>query len=279
MDELTSVEGLSPGAPAPRVIDVHTHAFADALAPRAITTLSEQSGLKAYTDGTVAGLSAEADRAGVAVCVVQPVATKPGQVVTINDWAAGAQTDRVRFFGAMHPGFTDPAVELARISALGLCGIKLHTEYQEFHPDEDRMAPIYEAAVANGLPILFHAGEDEFLPTLFGAAGAFARMLDRWPELTAILAHMGGYRQWPAVRKHVVGRDCYLDTSYALGHMPEDDFLAMVADHGSDRVLFGSDAPWDDMAAQVERVRSLMLPPEDRDAILGGNAARLLRLR
>jgi uncharacterized protein len=260
------------------IIDVHTHAFADALAQRAVTTLSEQSGLKAWHDGTVAGLLAEADEAGVDICVVQPVATKPSQVCTINDWAVASQTDRIRFFGAMHPEFEDPAEEIARIAGLGLKGIKLHTEYQTFHPDEDRMAPIYEACAEHGLVVLFHAGEDEFLPTLFGECGSFVRMLDRWPRMTCILAHMGGYRQWKVVSCDLLGRDCYLDTSYALGHMPDEEFLAMVARHGPDRVLFGSDAPWDDMAGQVRRMRALPLPAEQRDAILGGNSARLLRL-
>lgn len=261
------------------IVDVHTHAFTDELAPRAIPTLAEQSGLKPFHDGTVGGLLGEADRAGVDVCVVQPVATKPSQVCAINDWAAAAQTDRMRFFGSMHPGFEDPAAEIARIADLGLRGIKLHTEYQTFRPDEDRMAPIYDALVEHGLAVLFHAGEDEFLPTLYGASDAFARMLDRWPELTAILAHMGGYRQWSAVSANLVGRRCYLDTSYALGHMPDDDFVAMVAEHSPGRVLFGSDSPWDDMASQLARLRSLPLSAEDREAIAGGNAARLLGLQ
>lgn len=261
------------------IIDVHTHAFADALAPRAVTTLSEQSGLKAWHDGTVRGLEAEADEAGVDICVVQPVATKPSQVRTINDWAAASQNERVRFFGAMHPQFEDPSAEMARIRALGLCGIKLHTEYQLFEPDDDRMAPIYEAVIEQGMTVLFHAGEDEFLPTLYGHCEAFGRMLERWPEMSVILAHMGGYRQWRNVRCHLVGRDCYLDTSYALGHMPVEEFVEMVAEHGAHRVLFGSDAPWDDMATQVQRARGLPLPAEDRAAILGGNAAALLRLQ
>ncbi|HEY3317920.1 MAG TPA: amidohydrolase family protein [Coriobacteriia bacterium] len=260
------------------VVDIHTHAFADALASRAVAQLAEQSGLKAWHDGTVAGLDGERRRAAVDLCVVLPVATKPTQVRTINDWAAETQTRHVRCFGAMHPAFEDPSAEIGRIRELGLCGIKLHTESQFFHPDEQRMAPIYEACIENGLAILFHAGEDEFFETLYGDCHAFVRMLDRWPRLTAILAHMGGYRQWKTVSCELLGRDCYLDTSYALGHMPDDEFLDMVERHGAERVLFGSDSPWDDMKAQVERCRALPLSPGDRDAILGGNAAGLLGL-
>jgi predicted TIM-barrel fold metal-dependent hydrolase len=260
------------------IVDIHTHAFTDALAPRAIAQLAETSGITPRFDGTVSGLAAEQRRAGVDVSVVQPVATKPSQVRTINDWAAASQSEHVLFFGAMHPGFDEPAAEMARIRSLGLHGIKLHTEYQFFTPDEQRMAPIYEAAIEQGLPILFHAGEDEFMPTLYGACESFAKMLERWPGLTAVLAHMGGYRQWEAARHCIVGLPCLLDTSYAMGHMPDEEFVVMVEEHGADRVLFGSDEPWDDAAKQLEVLRSLPLPAEQRQAIERGNAARLLGL-
>jgi predicted TIM-barrel fold metal-dependent hydrolase len=262
----------------PPVVDIHTHAFTDSLAPRAVVQLAEQSGLKNWHDGTVSGLAAAAEAAGIDVCVVQPVATKPTQVCTINDWALASGTERIRFFGSMHPDFEDPAEEIARIARLGLRGIKLHTEYQAFKPDEERMAPIYEACIENGMYVLFHAGADEFLPTLYGRCDRFVRMLERWPAMRTILAHMGGYQQWKMVLCDIVGRDCWLDTSYALGYMPQEDFLEMVAQHGYERVLFGSDSPWDDMGRQLHRLRDLPLPVEQIEAIAGGNAAGLLGL-
>jgi predicted TIM-barrel fold metal-dependent hydrolase len=260
------------------IIDIHTHAFTDALAARAVGDLEQRSGISPRFGGTVAGLRAEARRAGVDVCVVQPVATKPTQVRTINDWAAATQTPDLLFFSAMHPDFEDPATELARAKELGLHGVKLHTEYQFFKPDEPRMAPIYEAAIEQGLPILFHAGEDEFTPTLYGACESFARMLERWPGMTAILAHMGGYKQWEAVRGCILGLPCYLDTSYSMGHMPDVVFLDMVNAHGAERVLFGSDEPWDDAARELEVLRRLPLTPEQRGLIEGESARRLLGL-
>ncbi len=191
------------------VVDIHTHAFADALAPRAVKQLAIDSGLAAWHDGTVSGLAAAAEAAGIDVCVVQPVATKPSQVRTINDWALASQTGRIRFFGSMHPDFEDPAGEIARIARLGLKGIKLHTEYQTFKPDEERMAPIYEACITNGMCVLFHAGADEFLPTLYGRCDRFVRMLDRWPQLRAILAHLGGYQQSRPASSHSMMRHCW----------------------------------------------------------------------
>lgn len=258
------------------IIDIHSHAFTDSLAPRAIPQLAALSGFTPRFDGTVAGLLAEDDAAGIDVTVVQPVATKPSQVRTINDWAAAAQTDRVLFFGAMHPDFEAPAAELARVKALGLHGIKLHTEYQRFVPDEERMAPIYEAAIEQGMTVFFHAGGDVAFTSVRGTPEAFVTVLETWPGLRAVLAHMGGFRQWHAVTGRLAGRDVLFDTAYTLGHLPDEEFVALAREHGCDRVMFGSDGPWTDAAAQLEHLRRLPFTESERSAILGGNAERFI---
>jgi uncharacterized protein len=47
---------------------------------------------------------------------------------------------------------------------------------------------------------------------------------------------------------------------------------------GAHRVLYASDGPGCNPALEVQKVRILGLPPEDERLVLGGNAARLLRL-
>ena len=71
-----------------RFIDFHTHTWPDAVAGKAVSTLMSKGTLTASYDGTVDGLLASMDANGVALSVMQPVATKPGQVAGINDWAA-----------------------------------------------------------------------------------------------------------------------------------------------------------------------------------------------
>ena len=46
-------------------------------------------------------------------------------------------------------------------------------------------------------------------------------MLDRFPGLCVVLAHMGGFRQWEAARQLLVGRNIYLDTAYTIGQLDE----------------------------------------------------------
>lgn len=258
------------------VIDFHTHVFPDALAEGAISALETQGDVKAHYDGTVGGLVGEMDRAGIDVSVVQPVATKPSQVATINDWSASLAGERIVPFGAMHPDLENPADEIRRMRELGLRGFKMHPEYQLFEPHEPRMDAIYDAAVDNRMIVLFHAGHDIGFETVRGTPESFAEVLRTWPGLTVVLAHLGGFQVWDGVIEHVAGGDLWLDTAYTLGHLPDDGFVQLVRAHGADRVLFGSDGPWTDPAAELIHLRTLDLTPAEIEAICGGNAQRLL---
>jgi uncharacterized protein len=259
-----------------RIIDCHTHVFPDAIAAAAIASLEAEGDVVAVYDGTVSGLLETMDRAGVATSVVQPVATKPSQVRSINDWAVGVASERIIGFGAMHPDLEDPAGEIARMHALGLRGFKMHSEYQSFAPDDPRLDPIWDAAAGHGMIAFFHAGADIAFPTVRGTPEAFAGLLDRWPGLTVVLAHLGGFQQWEGVAALLAGRDVWLDTSYTLGHLPDDRFVEIVRAHGADRVLFGSDGPWTDPGVEIAHLRSLGLTTAELAAILGANAERLL---
>jgi len=258
------------------IIDMHAHAFADIIAPAAVAALGKVDGVTAYYDGTVGGLIAAMDRGGVDRSVVAPVATKPSQVRTINDWVTSIGSARIIPFGAMHPDFPDPAAEMARLDAAGVRGIKLHSQNQDFSPEEARLAPIYRAARDLGMIILFHAGGFVVKQGTEARPASFARMLDEFPGLTCILAHMGSYLCWDEVREHLCGRDVYFDTAYVPGHLPDEEFLALMRDHGVAKVLFGSDGPWTDVGSQIAHMRGLGLAADELGQILGGNAERLL---
>lgn len=261
-----------------RIIDVHTHAFTDELAAKAVPQMiaAAAEAVTAHYDGTISGLITEMDRTGVDVSVVQPVATKASQVRSINDWAAAQSSQRIVPFGAMHPDLADPAEEIARMRGLGLVGFKMHPEHQSFAPDEPRMRATYEAAVEHDMIVLFHAGADLLHPTIHGTPESFAAVIDDFPGLRAILAHLGGWREWTGVAEHIAGRDVWLDTAYTLGHLPDEELVALVRAHGTDRVLFGSDGPWTDVAAEVAHLEQLDFTQDELAGILGGNAARLL---
>lgn len=257
------------------MFDAHAHVFPDAIAHKAVEVLAAEGGITPYYDGTVAGLLEAMDRGGVERSVIAPVATKPSQVVGINDWVASLGQPRLVALGAMHPDFPDPARELERIARLGLAGIKLHSQHQGFTPADPRMTPIYEAAEALGLLVLFHAGGYVARHETEASPAELAAVLDAHPGMRCIFAHMGGYQAWDAVREHLCGRDVYFDTAYVPRNLPDAEFLALARDHGIERILFGTDGPWTDAGAEIAYLRGMGFTDDELAAIFEGNAARL----
>jgi predicted TIM-barrel fold metal-dependent hydrolase len=260
------------------IIDIHTHAWPDTVAEKAVPALmaSAQHPVTPFYDGTISGLISDMERTGVDISVVQPVATKPSQVASINDWAASIRDPGIIAFGAMHPLLEDPASEIARMVSTGIKGFKMHPEYQCFDPHDPALDALWKATVDHNMIVLFHAGADICFPSVRGTAESFARLMDAWPDLKAVLAHMGGWRQWTEVAEHIRGRDVWLDTAFTLGHLPDDEFVELVRAHGFERVLFGSDGPWTDPVAEMAHLRGLGFSDVEVEGILGENARRLL---
>lgn len=281
------------------IIDIHTHTFPDKLASTTIPKLEQMSHTKSYVDGTNGGLMASMAKAGVNYSVVLPVATSPKQVLHINDSSARineqfAQTG-IFSFGCIHPDYDDYRAELARVKELGLKGIKLHPAYQATRFDDIRYLRILDRAGELGLVVLTHAGIDIGIPApTYCDPEMVLRALEQVGPVTLILAHMGGWRQWDQVEALLPQSSVLLDTAFSYGdltpleghpfsedqlHMMEQEqFVRFVRKFGARRLLFGTDSPWGDQSADVASIRALPLSPEERDAILGGNAQRLLGL-
>ena len=261
----------------PRVFDWHTHLYPDALAPKVVPYLAARFGNAAAFDGTVAGAKRILAPAGVTAILNLPVATKPAQVRSINDWAAATNAFPVYSLGSLHPDFPDPRGELLRIQSLGLKGIKLHSEYQGFTLDDPRMTPIWETCRERNLLVMLHAGgERVFQPPFHTLPSSIAALLKRFPGLTVIAAHLGGFGMWDDVERLLVGTPVYLDLSHTFNWMKDEQIIRMVRAHGASHILFGTDAPWQDPGAILKRFLAQPFTEAEHRAILWDNANRLL---
>ena len=282
------------------IVDIHTHTFPDAIAARAVDRLKHNSHTQPFLDGTAASLSASSAAAGVDFSVIQPVATSPAQVTEINDGAIEANrhssVTRLISFGCMHPGYESPEEECARLAEAGVKGIKLHAVYQRTDMDDPSYVRVMRAAAQAGLIVLVHAGIDVGFPELRHCdPDKIARAIGQAPDGCYILAHMGGWRQWDEAETLFAGqKNVWLDTSFSLGNMVplndgyydthsaarlrEERFLQMKEAFGAEKLLFGTDSPWEDQTKEIVRICSLPLTGAEKDAILGNNAGKLLGL-
>lgn len=263
--------------------DFHTHAFADALASRAIGALSETSGIIPATDGTIRGLRDIMRKNNIGRALLLPVATKPSQQTVINNWAAETVGDGIYCCGTVHPDAEDAVEEVRRIKSLGLSGVKFHSEYQFFRPDEERMFPIYEAIAEEELIAVFHGGWDPYSEDEVRAAPErFAVIAENFPKLKIVAAHLGAMNLWDDVEKYLAGKydNIWFDVSVIARYITDFTQVGrIIATHGADKILFGSDCPWDDPANEIAMINSLPLSEEERAMIFYKNAEKLLGLQ
>lgn len=260
------------------VIDFHTHAFPDAIAPRAMQTLSYAAGgLKPQTEGTVDSLKEQLQTDGVDMAVVLSIATNPTQQKKVNDFAISVNEDPMLFaFGSVHPQAEDALEELERIHTAGLKGVKFHPEYQGFYADDEKMKPIYQKISQLGLITLFHAGQDiGFLPPYHAMPEHLLGAL-KWLDGPVVAAHWGGMGCHQEVIEKLCGENLYFDLSFGYGLIPKKQAQLIVEKHTPDRLLFGSDLPWHRPVWEKRLLDTLDLSDGDKDKIYYQNARKLL---
>ncbi len=261
------------------IVDIHTHCFPDKLASRAIPQLADKAGILPHTDGTIKALKESMKTAGVRVSVLQPIATKPEQTPVINSWVVNVQDKAIISFGTIHPAYPLWQNEIKALAQAGIPGVKFHPDYQNFFVDSPELFPIYEAIFKHDMIILFHAGIDIGLPSPCHCTPAMLSSLsDTFPGAPIIAAHMGGYLLWEDVKRYLVGRDIYFDTSYSFAALGSEGMTEIIKSHGADKILFGTDSPWAQQQTEISNIRSLPLEDKDIEAILGNNARKLLKL-
>ena len=261
-----------------QAIDVHTHAFPDEIARRAMPELEAEANWTASLDGRVGSLLDSMDAAGVAVSVVGAIATKPDQPEGILRWCEEIRSERLAPFPSLHPRTPDAAGWVRRFAEAGFKGVKLHPMYQDFAVDEPGMLDIYAALAEAGLVVLLHCGRDVAFPPDDDRAtpDRTRRALDATAGMKLVASHMGGWRMWDESDELLVGTDCWMETSFSLHELPAERAVRMIRAHGIDKVMFGTDSPWAGQAEEIERVRSLGLSPAELEKVLYANAAQLL---
>jgi predicted TIM-barrel fold metal-dependent hydrolase len=197
--------------------------------------------------------------AGVDVSVVFTIAVAPPGTDSgisydysrVNDSTAefvAADPGRRIGFMSVHPDDPRAMEEIDRcVTDLGLQGIKLGPNYQNFDPLGDNARLVYAEAERRGLPIVFHQGASpvQDAPLRYAHPLTIDEVAIGYPELRIVMAHMG--HPWQAdtivtIRKHP---NVYADIS-ALFYRPWSFYAGMrLATEWNvlPKLLFGSDYP------------------------------------
>ena len=233
----------------------------------------------------------------------------------VND-AFAAEVSRRKHFSALATlPLNDPrasVVELERaMRELRLRGAMVFSNVNGAGLDEPAYVPLWEKANELGAVIYIHpahpvgveAMEKYWLMPLVGflmdttlAAGklVFSGIVERFPRITWVLTHMGGAVPYLAERMDR-GYEAFAECRANITQKPSDYLKRFYYDTvnfdnaaqrlaiefaGVDHIVAGSDYPHQigSIPKMLSSIRALSLTDAERAKILGGNAARLLRL-
>jgi predicted TIM-barrel fold metal-dependent hydrolase len=261
-----------------RIIDSHCHVYPDKIAQKASDATATFYELPPSLDGRISTLLEHGERAGIEHFIVQSVATTPKQVSSINNFIAQAVAEsggRFTGLGTLHPDSEDMKADVDEIIALGLKGVKLHPDIQKVKLDDPRMHKMYELCEGR-LPMLLHTGDCRYDNS---NPNRLIPILEKYPSLTVIGAHFGGWSIWEEATKQLYTYKNFLvDCSSSLYAISKEKAKELILAYGTDRVLFGTDYPLWTPEEEIERFMSLDLTDEQREDILYNNTSKLFNI-
>lgn len=257
------------------IIDSHAHIFPNKIATKASTSIGDFYSIPMKYDGTLETLLKCGEACSIDKFVVQSVATTENQVDSINEFitqTVECYQDKLIGFATLHPNSTCIAKQVDDAITMGLRGIKLHPDFQQFNIDSKEAFAIYEA-IEGRLPLLVHTGDHR---TQFSKPAKLATVLDRFPNLDVIAAHFGGWSEWENGALELALKRVYVDTSSSMYALKPHQIRELIDIFGIDFVLFGSDYPMWNPQDELDMLSKVDLTDEEREKIFHKNIESLL---
>ena len=261
------------------IIDAHAHIYPEKIAEKATKTIGVFYDIPMEMPaGTTERLLEDGASAKITGYIVHSCATKPEQVLHINDFIKREIDLHPEFVGFMtlHQDLSEDEIrsEVERCKKLGFKGVKLHPDFQKFYIDEEKAEKIYRS-VGENFPILFHTGDDRYE---YSKPHRLVNVAKKYPNVTFIGAHFGGYRCWDDAHLYKGLKNVYFDTCSSLMFISSEKAKEIIDMLGAERFFFGTDFPMWDAKGELERFMKIDLTNEEREMILSKNIKKLLKI-
>ena len=153
----------------------------------------------------------------------------------------------------------------------------MHPYYQDFFLDDDSMMAYYEQVCKCNLILVMHTGFDIAFEHIRRAdPERIVNVMKKFPQLKLITTHFGAWQQWDEVEARLIGKQIYIEISFALDYLATDKAKKLFESHPADYLLFGTDSPWRGQQDTLNLLEKLNLNANLMEKILHKNAKRLL---
>ncbi len=261
------------------VIDCHCHIYPDKIADKAVDAIGKFYDISMDYDGKYSTVLSEGKKNGVCHYVIFSVATTPHQVGSINSFIASLVKEGKGMFtglGTLHPDSENLIEDLKHLEESGLKGIKMHPDFQKFRIDDEKLFPVYEYC-SGKMPILFHTGDCRYD---FSNPERTKAILEKFPDLTVIGAHLGGWSMWKKAGEMLSGyKNFYVDCSSCFGWLSPEEVAEIIRVYGSEKVLFGTDFPMWSYEKELKCFEEMKLTDKENRQILFENAKELFSIK
>lgn len=262
-----------------QIIDSHCHIYPEKIAARAVAGTDTFYGTTSLCEGTAENLLQIDAECGIDHSIVQSVATTPKQVNSINTFIADTVAHaegKLTGLGTLHPDSEDLRADVQHLIDLGLKGVKLHPDIQQFKIDDRRCLKIYELCEEFGLPILMHTGDKRYD---FSNPNRLAPILKTYTNLTVIGAHLGGWSLWEEASLKLAGMpNLYVDCSSTMYWLSLEETAEIIRRYGAERVLFGTDYPMWRPKNELDMFFNLGLSDDEMKLILSENVKKIYNI-
>ena len=261
------------------IIDAHAHIYPEKIAEKATVAIGDFYDIKMEMPaGTTDRLIEDGSRVGVSRYVVHSVATTAHQVRSINQFIKSEIDKHKEFIGFMtlHQDLTETEIsnEVEWCIKNGFKGVKLHPDFQKFNIDSEQAEKFYRV-IGDRLPILLHVGDDRYD---YSKPERLVRMAKKYPEVTFISAHFGGYRCWDDASLYVGLNNVYFDTCSSLMFISPEKAREIIDMLGVEKFFFATDFPMWDATKEIERFNKIKLTEKEREMVFSGNLKKLLKI-
>ncbi|MHB8581061.1 MAG: amidohydrolase family protein [Ignavibacteriaceae bacterium] len=201
--------------------------------------------------------------------------SKEGNSLTLN--AVNEFSDLFFFGGVLDPRWSESIIETEYLNINSKVSMwnELHPALHQYPISGNGYRVILDLIKNNPKPVLFHTDESD----QYSKPGQLYELIKLYPEIPFILGHsgnvIGGFEIAVKIAKKY--DNAFLDSTFSRNYFGLMKWI--IGKAGSDKILFGSDIPFLNGAAQIGKLYETGITYSDRQKVFHDNAVRLLQIK